>query len=321
MRRLMLSVAVMLVLLSVMLTGCAGGEMSEADIQKTVEEIVTTNYEVETSTFDLSMEAEIDVEGGEDVSVALVGTGTGVTDSVNRQMHMVMNMTVSTPEQDTIDMPVEYFLVDGWMYMKVSVPEQEEQWLKMEMPDDMWEKQNQAQQQIEMLQTAEEVNFLGIEEVNGVECYVVEIIPDLSALQQMISQVQGQMSQFGNVDLSAMDLGRMLKQVSVTQYVAMDSYLFMRTDQHMVMEITPEAMGLPDDEFDRITEDVTTVLLFRDYNEPVTIQLPQGALAAVQMGGQEKTRFLRGGLEGTGLSRLPPLPACRQLMTGDIRDE
>jgi len=285
MRRLMLSVAVMLVLLSVMLTGCAGGEMSEADIQKTVEEIVTTNYEVETSTFDLSMEAEIDVEGGEDVSVALVGTGTGVTDSVNRQMHMVMNMTVSTPEQDTIDMPVEYFLVDGWMYMKVSVPEQEEQWLKMEMPDDMWEKQNQAQQQIEMLQTAEEVNFLGIEEVNGVECYVVEIIPDLSALQQMISQVQGQMSQFGNVDLSAMDLGRMLKQVSVTQYVAMDSYLFMRTDQHMVMEITPEAMGLPDDEFDRITEDVTTVLLFRDYNEPVTIQLPQGALAAVQMGG------------------------------------
>ena len=285
MRRLMLSVAVMLVLLSVMLTGCAGGEMSEADIQKTVEEIVTTNYEVETSTFDLSMEAEIDVEGGEDVSVALVGTGTGVTDSVNRQMHMVMNMTVSTPEQDTIDMPVEYFLVDGWMYMKVSVPEQEEQWLKMEMPDDMWEKQNQAQQQIEMLQTAEEVNFLGIEEVNGVECYVVEIIPDLSALQQMISQVQGQMSQFGNVDLGAMDLGRMLKQVSVTQYVAMDSYLFMRTDQHMVMEITPEAMGLPDDEFDRITEDVTTVLLFRDYNEPVTIQLPQGALAAVQMGG------------------------------------
>jgi hypothetical protein len=285
MRRLMLSVAVMLALLSAIPTGCAGGEMSEADIQKTVEEIVTTNYEVETSTFDLSMEATIDVEGGEDVSVALVGTGTGVTDSVNRQMHMVMNMTVSTPEQDTIDMPVEYFLVDGWMYMKVAVPEQEEQWLKMEMPDDMWEKQNQAQQQIEMLQTAEEVNFLGIEEVDGVECYVVEIIPDLAALQQMISQVQGQMSQFGDIDLSAMDLGRMLKQVSVTQYVAMDSYLFMRTDQHMVMEITPEAMGLPDDEFDRITEDITTVLLFSDYNEPVTIQMPQGALAAVQMGG------------------------------------
>jgi hypothetical protein len=285
MRRLMLSVAVMLALLSAIPTGCAGGEMSEADIQKTVEEIVTTNYEVETSTFDLSMEAAIEVEGGEDVSVALVGTGTGVTDSVNRQMHMVMNMTVSTPEQDTIDMPVEYFLVDGWMYMKVSVPGQEEQWLKMEMPDDMWEKQNQAQQQIEMLQTAEEVNFLGIEEVDGVECYVVEIIPDLAALQQMISQVQGQMSQFGDIDLSAMDLGRMLKQVSVTQYVAMDSYLFMRTDQHMVMEITPEAMGLPDDEFDRITEDITTVLLFSDYNEPVTIQMPQGALAAVQMGG------------------------------------
>ena len=285
MRRVMLSAVAVLALLTAILTGCAGGEMSEADIEKTVEEIVATNYEVETSTFDLSMEAAISVEGDEDVSATLVGTGTGVTDSVNRQMHMVMNMTVNTPGQDTIDMPVEYFLVEDWMYMKMSVPGQEEQWLKMEMPDDMWEEQNQAQQQIEMLQTAEEVNFLGIEDVNGAECYVVEIVPDLAALQRMLSQMQGQMSQFGDFDLSAMDLGQMLKQVSVTQYVAIDSYLFMRTDQHMLMEITPEAMGVPDDEFDRITEDITTVLVFRDYDMPVTIQLPQAALAAIQMGG------------------------------------
>jgi len=285
MRRVMLSAVAMLALLTLILTGCAGGEMSEADIENIVEEIITTNYEVETSTFDLSMEAEIEVEGDEDTTVTLVGTGTGVTDSVKRQMHMVMNMTVNTPEQDTIDMPVEYFLVDGWMYMKISVPEQEAQWLKLEMPDDMWEEQNQAQQQIEMLRTAKEVNFLGFEDVNGVECYVVEIVPDLAALQRIISQMQGQMSQLGDLDLSAMDLGEMLKQVSVTQYVAMDSYLFMRTDEHIVMEITPEAMGLPEEEFDRITEDVTTVLVFRDYDEPVTIQMPQAALAAVQMGG------------------------------------
>ncbi len=285
MRKLILSAVAMLVLLPAILTGCAGGEMSEADIEKIVEEIVTTNYEVETCTFDLLMDAEIEVEGDEDVSATLVGTGTGVTDSVNRQMHMVMNMTINAVGEDPVDMPVEYFLVDGWMYMKMSVPEQEAQWLKMQMPDDMWEEQNQAQQQIEMLRTADEVNFLGFEEVNGVECYVVEIVPDLATLQQMMSQMQGQMSQLGDLDLIAMDPGKMLKQVSVTQYVAMDSYLFMRTDQQMVMEITPEAMGLPDDAFDQITEDITTVMVFRDYNEPVTVQLPQGALAATQMGG------------------------------------
>jgi len=285
MRRLILSAVAMLALLPAILTGCAGGEMSEADIEKIVEEIVATNYEVETCTFDLFMDAEIDVEGDEDVSAILVGTGTGVTDSANRQMHMLMNMTISAAGEDPFDMPTEYFLVDGWMYIKMSLPEQEAQWLKMQMPDDMWEEQNQAQQQIEMLRTAEAVNFLGFEEVNGVECYVVEIVPDLATLQRMMSQMQGQMSQLGDLDLSAMDLGQMLKQVSVTQYVAMDSYLFMRTDQQMVMEITPEAMGLPEEAFDQITEDITTVLVFRDYNEPVTIQLPQGALAATQMGG------------------------------------
>ena len=285
MKRLMLSAVAMLALLPAILTGCAEGEMSEADIEKMVEEIVAANYAVETSTFELSMEAEIHVEGNEAVAATLIGAGTGVTDSPNRQMHMVMNMTITAAGEDAIDMPVEYFLVDGWMYINMTVPGEGEQWLKMQMPDDMWEEQNQAQQQIDMLRTAEEVNFLGFEEVNGVDCYVVEVVPDLATLQQMMSEMQGQLSQFGDIDLSAMDLGQMLKQVSVTQYVAMDSYLFMRTDQHMVMEVTPEAMGLPEGEFDRITEDVTTVMVFRDYNEPVTIQLPQAALAATQMGG------------------------------------
>jgi hypothetical protein len=70
----------------------------------------------------------------------------------------------------------------------------------------------------------------------------------------------------------------------MTQYIAEDSYLFMKTTQHIVMEITPEQVGVPEAEFERITEDVSTTMVFRNYDEPATIQLPQGALAAAQMG-------------------------------------
>lgn len=285
MRRLILSAVAVLALLSAVLTGCANSEMSEEDIANIVADIASANNEVDTVSFDLEMNGDIDVAGAEGSNVAIVAQGQGVVDSAAGQMHMALSMSYIAPDEDIVEIPVEYFLTDGWMYINMTVPGEGEQWIKMQMPPDMWDQQNQVTQQVEMLMNADEVNFLGMEDVNGVECYAVEIVPDLATVREMMAQMQGQMSQFGEVDLSQMDIGSMLKELSVTQYIAAETYLFMRTDQHVVMEVTPEALGVPTDEFDRITEDLTTTMVFHDYGKPVTIQLPQAALAATQMGG------------------------------------
>jgi len=220
--------------------------MSEEAIQKTVEEIVAANLAVETTTFDLAMEATVNIQGTAGVErTSISATGSGAVDSANQRMHMVMSMTTDVPGQSPLEIPVEYFLVDGWMYMSVDVPGQDTQWMKMRMPEGMWEQQDQVQQQVDLLKAADEVNYLGTENVNGVECYVVEIVPDLDSVRQMMEQMQGQMPAMGDLDLSGMDLGQMVKQVSMTQYVAVDGYLFMRTDQHILIEMTPATLGIP----------------------------------------------------------------------------
>ena len=269
----------------VVTTGCADGQLSDADLEKMVREVVERNAAVETTTFDLTMDALVDVEGDADVDqMSISGTGTGIVDSASQTMHMTMDMVTTVPGEGEIEMPVEYFLVDGWMYMSVQMPDAGEQWMKFQMPEGMWEQQSQVQQQIDMLRDADEVNYFGLEEVNGVSCHVVEIVPDMETLREMVAQMQGQVSGFEGLDLSAMDLGEMMKSMSMTQYIAEDSYLFMKTTQRMVIEITPEMLGIPEGEFERITEDVSTTMVFRNYDEPATIQLPQGALAATQMG-------------------------------------
>ncbi|MCK9357218.1 MAG: hypothetical protein M0R22_08785 [Dehalococcoidia bacterium] len=275
--------AVLLSLLAA--TGCAGNPMSEEAIQQTVEEIVAANLAVETTTFDLTMEATIDIQGpGGTEQTSVSGSGSGVVDSANQRMHMVMSMTTSIPGQSPLEIPIEYFLVDGWMYMSVDMPGQDTQWMKLRMPEGMWEQQDQVQQQVDLLKAADEVNYFGTEDVNGVDCYVVEIVPNLDSVRKMMGQMQGQMPAMGDLDLSSMDLGQIVKQVSMTQYIAVDGYLFMRTDQHMLIELTPAALGIPEGEFDVIVEDITTTMVFGDYNKPATIQMPQGALAATQIG-------------------------------------
>jgi len=265
--------------------GCADGQMSDADLEKMVREIVATNAAVETTAFDLTMDAQVDVEGDADVDQMVIsGVGSGVVDSASQSMHMTMDMVTTVPGEGEIELPVEYYVVDGWMYMSVQVPEQGEQWMKFQMPQGMWEQQSQVQQQIDMLRDAEEVTYLGTEEVNGVVCHVVKIIPDMESLREMVAQMQGQMGGLEGIDLSAMDLSQMMKSMSMTQYIAEDSLLLMKTEQHMVIEITAEQLGIPGDEFERITEEVSTAMVFRDYNEPATIQLPQAALAAAAIG-------------------------------------
>jgi hypothetical protein len=285
MKRTILSAALLATLLLTAAAGCAGNPMSEEVIQQTVEDIIAANMAVETTTFDLVMDAAVDVRGATGTEqTSIRGTGSGVVDSANQTMHLVMSMTTDVAGQEPLELPVEYFLVDGWMYVSASIPGEEPQWMKMRMPEGMWEQQDQVQQQVNLLKAADEVNYLGIEEVDGVKCYVVEIVPNMDSVRQMMTQMQGQIPSMGGLDLGATELAEMVKQVSMTQYIAVDGYLFRRTDERVVIELTPEMLGLQEAEFDVMTEDFSVTLVFSDYNEPATIQMPQGALAATQIG-------------------------------------
>jgi len=277
MKRIAFLGVVILALMTSLLVGCADKELTQEDIEQLVNNVLVANAEVETVKFDMNTTTKMEMIGGPQLDGAtMVGEGTGAIDSINREMQIIMDMDVDVPGKAKQSQPMEAYLVDGWMHIKVSVEEKGAQWVKMQLPDEMWDSQSQINQQIEFLETAEEVNYLGTEDVNRTDCYVVEIVPSAEALNKMLSQIQ--MPDIEGADLSQFSFADMIKDMSFKQWIAQDGYLIMKSETHVVMEISPEDVGASVEEFQKITADQSTVMVFYDYNEPVSIELPAEAL-------------------------------------------
>jgi hypothetical protein len=277
MKRLAVLGILILALVSSLMVGCTDKEMTPEELEQMVMDIVVANSEVQTVKFDITTNTAMVMVGGPNPGEAtMAGAGTGAIDSTNRAMQMMINMDIDVPGEAAKSMPLESYLVNGWMHIKVSTEETGAEWVKMQLPDDMWDSQSQLSQQIEMLQTAEEVNFLGSAEVNGTDCYLVEIVPGAEVLRQLLSEFQ--MPDIEGVDAAKLNLGELIKELAIKQWIAKDGYLIMQSETHVIMEISPEDVGADVEEFQQITADQSAVMLFYDFNEPVSIELPAEAL-------------------------------------------
>ena len=277
MKRMVFLSVLILALMTSLLVGCADKELTQEDIEQLVNDVLVANAEIETVKFDVNTTTKMEVIGGPQPDGAtMVGEGTGAIDSTKKEMQIIIDMDIDVPGKAKQSMPMESYLVDGWMHIKVSVEEQGAQWIKMQLPDEMWDSQSAISQQIEFLETAEEVNFLGSEDVNGTDCYVVEVVPSAEALNKMLSQIQ--MPDIEGTDLSQFSFADMIQEMSFKQWIAEDGYLIMKSETHVVMEISPEDVGASVEEFQKITADQSAVMVFYDYNEPVSIELPAEAL-------------------------------------------
>lgn len=279
---LLLSLALLLCFAFV---GCAEKEetLSSEQIDQIITEAVDALAEAETYKFDTDMSITMDVIGGTEPGRMSMGAdGTGAIDSVNREMQMAMNMTMNVPGQSEQEMGMEIYIVGEWVYVKMSVPLMGEQWMKTKLTPEMWEMQKQVDQQIELLKTATEVKLVGSELVDGTDCYVFDIIPDVEKLAEFLAQQQG-MQGMDLEDIENLEELFEKTSMSIREWIAKDSSLLMRAQAHMLMEVTPEDVELTLEDFDRMTMDFSIDMTIRDYNQPITIELPPEALQAPEI--------------------------------------
>ena len=266
-------------ILSFTLVGCGEGEFTQEEVDRIVTSVATAQYDTVKLDMDMPMTIEV-VGGSEPGKVTVVADGSGAMDMVNKEMQMTMNMTMDIPEVGEQDMATEIYIVGGWMYTGVVIPEIGEQWVKMELSEEMWQQQSQIEQQIELLKTAVEVDYLGSEAVSGTDCYVFEIVPSIEALGELLSQ---QSSGMGGMDFGQLNLADLIEEMSVKEWIAKDSYLVMKTEVGMRMEVRPEDVDATEADFEKMTMDINMGMRFYDYNQPVSITLPPEALDAQEM--------------------------------------
>jgi hypothetical protein len=186
---------------------------------------------------------------------------------------------MTMPDESEMDMGTAIYLIGGMVYMLMEIPEMEPMWIKSEMPEGYWEEMSQVQTQIELLEVAQ-VEVIGSERIGGIDCYVLQVTPDLEQLWQMVMQ-QAEMA--GEMpDVTGELLQEMFRSFSVEQWVAKDTYFLAKVEIDMAMELTPEAMGFPGEE-GIMTMDIAMSILTYNYNQPVSIVLPPEAEEAIEM--------------------------------------
>lgn len=265
-------------------TACAKEVEEEAELpsaQEIVDGVIESLGDIRTGQFDIDM--TMDMAGGaegEAFEATMAMDSSGVLDFENRQMRMDMTMSMAMPGEPQIEVGMEIYLISDMMYMFMEVPEREPMWAKLEVPEGSWEQMNQVEPQVELLEAAQ-VKVIGTERVRGVDCYVLQITPDVEQVWQMLVQqakVTGQ-----EVPAVAEEfLQEIFRSFSVKQWIAKDTYFLIKAEINMAVELTPEAMGFPEEE-GVITMDIAMSMLAYNYNQPVNIELPPEAETAIEV--------------------------------------
>lgn len=275
--------ASVVLLIGTFVVGCGGTEESvpsttpppsaeEMSAEEIAEAAIAAFTEIDTYQFDMDVDITYT---GEALFPAMTMSGSGAFDRVNRRVYqnsqismVMMGMTIETYS--------ETYILGDWMYMKTEIPGipgmplvplEMFTWQKMRLPEGYWEQADIITQQYDLLMGFIEVELLGTETVNGVECYKLRLTPDMEKLWQWAQMQEGIGDQ-----ISELALEEAISDFSIIQWVDKDSYFILKSVTGMTFTI-----GAGGGAF---TTSSTQTILMHNINEPVTIELPPEAEAA-----------------------------------------
>lgn len=238
-----------------------------------LDDIRTYEFEMDT-TLDMAGEVE-----GEAFEMTMGIVSSSALDLDNRQIELNMAVNVALPEEDEIGMTVEAYLIDNMGYSMMDFPGTDPTWEKEEVSEAEWEEVIEvislAESQVELLETAK-VEVIGSEKVKGVDCYVLQVTPDMAQLWETVMQ-QATLGFGGEIGWPALTeeiLDKASYSFSVKQWIAKDTYFLTKVEIDIAIELTAEAMGVEEGE---ASIDSAMTMLMYNYNQPVSIELPPEA--------------------------------------------
>jgi outer membrane lipoprotein-sorting protein len=283
MARKILAISLLLVM-ALSFIACGGEDLPPA--QEIIDNAVQALDEIRAYEFEMDMAINMAADSeGEKLEMTMETDYSGALDLDNQQMRMDMDLNVKMTGEEDTEGSMELYLIDGTGYSMADVPGVDPVWEKEEVSETDWEQVIEvlmlAEPQIELLQ-ASEVEVIGSESVKGVDCYVLRLTPDMEQLWETAGQqaAMGFTEEMGWPSFGAEVLEQASYNSSVRQWIAKDTYYLMKVDIDMDLELTAEAMGVPEEEGVATIAIVLKILAY-NYNQPVSIELPPEAEEAL----------------------------------------
>ncbi len=260
-------------------TGCGGkpsATPAEQDLPQILDDAVSAvenagsyKFVIETdSSFAVNTDSE-----EEDMSATMNITGTANLDDSEMQISYDMNLSgyLFEDEEGLEAFHGEIYILADWTYKKTDMPG-DDQWIKI-ASDVSFDQYNVIVIELTLLELPENIEFIGFENFDGSECYVVKVIanPENTETWFYNHQMTANAIYWPEVEPYAGEL-------AFTVWVDTDTSLIKKMDASMLIDFDDPA-DVPD--FDTMTLDVAMVL--SDYNKPVTITLPDEARDAEEV--------------------------------------
>jgi hypothetical protein len=277
MKRLPLLFLAVLLVIAIPLSafGCAG-----LTDQQIVSKVIETANSVKSVKLGMNLSDNMEVAAGsQSENMSVKETGTASVNNVTKEMIMKATMDMDVPNTGKQTMTMDEYLTGGYIYMKANLTGTD-QWTKMKIDESQWTSENQLAQQVEFLKSAISISRLNDETVNGVDCYVFQITPDMAALIKWVQSQSQSTTALKNLN------SNMFKISTLKMWMDKKSLLPQKENIVVTMEVTAADIGgstTTTPGFDKMTMTMNGDITYSDYNTPVTIELPVAAQNAVEM--------------------------------------
>jgi hypothetical protein len=262
------------------------GELTAQELQGLLDDALLAVENANSYAFSMDMDMDIEVTGGPDAGkMGLSMKADGVYDMADEEMQMDLDMSIEGDieglDGDSQTMSADVYMLDDWMYMKMKIAGLGEQWVKTPTTEDMMEAYDLdiVNQQLAPLESMVEIGFVKYESVGGTQCYVLEIIPDIEEMKEWLEEQQ-MGAGTGEWDELMQD---MFKELDYRLWISKDTKQLRKLRLTMNVEMTAEQAGASEADFDKMTMDVNLEMEIKDYNKPVSINLPDEAEDAEEM--------------------------------------
>jgi len=280
--------------------GGGGGSANGMTNAEFIRKVSTADNNLNTARYTLvmDMKAAATESFGESMDMDIIMDTSGAIDYTGQKMLMDIDMSMATEMMGMdmdIDMGMVMYVMEDVMYMKTEeMMGMPAQWTKMAIPqqEDFWVSQDMISQQTQLLE-ASDLKISDGGRVNGIDCYKVEMTPDMLTLYEAMMGQPGMTQGMGSglpEDINIVDLMDMIRDFSVTQWYAKDTFYPVKADMYMEMVLTSRnAAAILGDDADMFSGEMEMIidmtLGFTDHNKPVTIELPAEASSAIDMSG------------------------------------
>ena len=271
--------------------GCNGdtsGEFSQLELEQLLTDSALFVNDVDSYKTTMDMEIFMDMSGrGEEGTMDMDMTMEGAIDQKNMEISMIMAISMSMDigfESVSEDMTMDMYMVGDYIYLKMDIPELGEEWIKMPATDEAMSTYDFdiVNQQLTVLESPGDVTFLRYENVDGGECYVIELVPDMATMMEWIGE-QG----LTDLGLSWEDVGvisDMFDELTYTIWIDKETKYMKKMTAYILMKFSGDTFEDLTGESGSLTMDIDMDMEMYDYNEPVTVVLPEEALDAMEFG-------------------------------------